>query len=102
MINFVDSHCHLYYEPFVNNLNKTILESKKNYVSKFLSISVDYKTSKKNIELSNKYNDIFCTIGIHPNNTDIAFDDFEQVKSLYKNNKNNIIGIGEAGIDLYR
>lgn len=102
MINFVDSHCHLYYEPFVDNLNKTILESKKNNVSKFLSISVDYKTSKKNIELSNKYNDIFCTIGIHPNNTDIAFDDFEQVKSLYKNNKSNIIGIGEAGIDLYR
>ena len=45
-----------------------IEESKSNNVSSFLSISVDLKTSLKNIEISSKFDEIFCTIGLHPNN----------------------------------
>ena len=48
----VDSHCHLYYEPYIKDLQKTIDESKSKNVKRFLSISVDLKTSLKNIKIS--------------------------------------------------
>tara|TARA_Y100001958_G_C21181273_1_gene511092 strand:- start:247 stop:1032 length:786 start_codon:yes stop_codon:yes gene_type:complete len=97
----VDSHCHLYYEPFINNLKKTIDECKSNNVKRFLSISVDFETSLKNIEISKKFNEIYCTVGLHPNNVLNGRKDLNKILNLYSTNT-KIIGIGEAGIDLYR
>tara|TARA_B100000963_G_scaffold305230_1_gene279356 strand:- start:4030 stop:4815 length:786 start_codon:yes stop_codon:yes gene_type:complete len=97
----VDSHCHLYYEPFVNNLKKTIDECKSKNVKQFLSISVNFDTSLKNIEISKKFNEIFCTIGLHPNNVLDGQKDLDKILNLYSSNS-KIIGIGEAGIDLFR
>ena len=58
MSSLIDSHCHLYYEPYINNIQGTIDECKKNNIHKLLSIGVDLSTSKKNIELAQKYNEI--------------------------------------------
>lgn len=100
-MHITDSHCHLYYEPYINNLKEMIRESKSNNVSSFLSISVDLKTSLKNIEISSKYDEIFCTIGLHPNNVCKNFQNLDKILDLYKP-CSKILGIGEAGIDLYR
>ena len=101
MSSLVDSHCHLYYDPYINDIQATINECKKNNINKFLTISVNIKTSKINIELAEKYEEIYCTIGIHPNNAVNCYDEFKQTMSLFKKNK-KIIGIGEAGLDFYR
>ena len=69
MSSLVDSHCHLYYEPYINDIQGTINECKKYNINKLLTIGVDIATSKKNIELAKKYSEIYCTIGIHPNST---------------------------------
>ena len=97
----VDSHCHLYYEPFINNLNKTINECKSKNVRRFLSISVDLKTSLKNIEISKKFSEIYCTVGLHPNNVFNGQKDLDKILNLYSSDT-KIIGIGEAGVDLFR
>ena len=102
MTNLVDSHCHLYYEPYVNDIQKTIDECKKNNINKLLSIGVDIDTSKKNIDLAEKYDEIYCTIGIHPNSTSKSKkkDLFELEKLIDSSDK--IIGIGETGLDYNR
>ena len=64
----VDSHCHLYYEPFASNLKKTIDECRSKDVNRLLSISVNYETSLKNIKIVSEFEEIFCTIGLHPIN----------------------------------
>ena len=97
----VDSHCHLYYEPYINNLQKTIDECKSKNVRRFLSISVDLETSLKNIKISEKFNEIFCTVGLHPNNVLSGHNDLDKILNLYIPNT-KIVGIGEAGIDLFR
>lgn len=102
MNSLIDSHCHLYYEPFVNNIERTLKDCKKNNVTKLLSISVNLITSKKNTELSKKFNEIFCTIGIHPNETEKSrIDDIHDLEFLYKSNK-KILAIGEIGLDFFR
>lgn len=102
MIDIIDSHCHLYYEPFISNIQTAIDECKKNNVNKLLTIGVDVKTSIKNIELANNHNEIFCTIGIHPNSTnDIDKSEIKKLENLIQQSK-KIIGIGEIGLDYFR
>ncbi len=97
----VDSHCHLYYEPFINDLKKTINECRSKDVKRLLTISVDYETSLKNIEISSEFDEIFCTIGLHPNNVVHNENSLNKILDLYIPNS-KIVGVGEAGIDLYR
>ena len=102
MNNLIDSHCHLYYEPYINDIQGTINDCKKYNISKLLSIGVDLPTSKINIELAEKYKEIYCTVGIHPNSTTIANKNhIEELQSLISLSK-KIIGIGETGLDYYR
>jgi TatD DNase family protein len=100
-MNLVDSHCHLYYEPYILDLKNTINECKKENVNTLLSIGVDYDTSKKNIEISNQFKEIYCTIGLHPNNVKNKKKEIEEIFLLLKESK-KIVGIGECGLDLYR
>ena len=101
-MNFVDSHCHLYYEPYVSNLNNIINKCQKKKINKLLTISVDSKTSKKNVEIAEKFNEIFCSIGIHPSHVlRSTQSDIEEIKNLFQLN-NKIIAIGEIGLDLFR
>jgi TatD DNase family protein len=102
MSSLVDSHCHLYYEPYINDIKGTINECKKNNVTKLLTIGVDIETSKKNIEIANDYREIYCTIGIHPNSTTVAKkEDLLELSAMIKTS-NKIIGLGETGLDYYR
>lgn len=101
-MSLIDSHCHLYFEPFISDIESTLNECKKNKIDLLLSIGIDLKTSRQNIELANKYSDIFCSIGVHPNevsriNSDVIID----LKNLYKTS-NKILAIGEIGLDYYR
>ena len=99
MNSLVDTHCHLYYEPYINDLKKTIDECKNNGIELLLSIGVDYDTSLKNIEISTNYPEIYCTIGLHPCYANV--ENLKKILSLYEPNS-KIIGIGEAGIDFFR
>lgn len=99
---FIDSHCHLYYEPYINDIKGTLDICKKHNVKKLLSIGVNLETSIKNIELSNLYNEIYCTIGVHPNEVaHINERNILELKNLYKNSK-KILAIGEIGLDFFR
>ena len=99
-MNLTDSHCHLYYEPMLNNYEFIIQKSKEKNINRFLTIGIDIKTSRINSEISTKYNEIFATVGLHPNNLNETFNEKDYCKLI--NNNKKIIGIGETGLDYYR
>jgi len=98
---FVDSHCHLTYEPLFSNIDDVISHCATNDVNKLLTISTDLKTSKDSILIADKHKNVFCTIGIHPNCTEIEFSKFNDLKIISKQS-NKIVGIGETGLDYYK
>jgi len=98
---FIDSHCHLTYEPLSNNLDNVIKDCKINKVDKLLTISTDLITSKNSILISKKYKNVFCAIGIHPNSTKSEFLKFDEIVSISKESK-KIIAIGETGLDYFK
>ena len=96
-----DSHAHYDDEKFDLDRDNIIQELHTLGVEKIVSAGYSLEGSKKAIELSNKYDYIYATCGISPNDIEgISIEDLGQVYSLAKNNK-KVVAIGEIGLDYY-
>lgn len=93
----IDTHAHLNIEEYNEDIDDVIFRAKKKGVNQILVIGMDYKTSKRAIELSKRYDNIFATVGIHPGYVDES--NLEQLLPLYKEKK--VIAVGEIGLDYY-
>jgi len=65
----IDSHCHLDYEPLVDNIDQVLLNAKKNNIENLLTIGTSLESSAKVIDIVNKYPNVYGAVGIHPNST---------------------------------
>ncbi len=97
----IDSHCHLDYEPMYSDLDSVIKRAKESNVRFILTISVSDKKYNNILNITQKFNNVYGTYGIHPHeaknhnqiNKDIIL---ERIKV-----SNKIIGIGETGLDFF-
>lgn len=99
-----DSHSHLNDEKFDNDRDKVIEEIYNSGVTNFITAGYDVESSKKAIEIANKYDFIYTTSGISPNdipqNEEELWKQLEEIKDLAKKYK-KVIAIGEIGLDYY-
>lgn len=90
----IDTHCHLSIDE---NLEKKINKMKNDII---IVSGYNYESNKLAIDLSNKYNNIYATIGIHPEELN-SFTK-ESITFIEKNIKNKkVVGIGEIGLDYH-
>ena len=96
----IDSHCHLDYEPLIENIDQVLLNAKNNNITNLLTIGTDLESSKKVLEIVGKYPAVYGAIGIHPNSTTGNLEKLNEILSLKKKNK-KIIAFGETGLDYF-
>jgi len=96
----IDSHCHLDYEPLVNNIDQVLLNAKKNNISQLLTIGTSLESSKKVLEIVEKYENIYGAIGIHPNSITNNLNNLNDLIDIKKKSK-KIIAFGETGLDYF-
>ena len=91
----IDTHCHLSKEDYPN------LDEIVNEMDGYIIISgCNDETNREVIEIVNKYDKVFGTLGIHPEEIDkITNDSFKFIEDNLNNPK--IVGIGEIGLDYY-
>jgi len=65
-------------------------------------VGTDLETSKQGIELAQKHNGIWATVGLHPNDVDQqpTTHNLQQYGELLKESK--VVAVGEVGLDYYR
>ena len=104
MTNIVDSHCHLDFKDFNNDLETVVYNAKKAKVKHMLSISVNLEDFEKVYKVASTFDNIYCTTGIHPNNVPSNSKSmnllFERLSLNLK--KKKVIGVGETGLDFYK
>ena len=97
----VDSHCHLDYSSLYNQLDDVIKRAEYNQVKYLLTICTTLKSFEIIKLITDKYENIYGTFGIHPHET----KKFVHVDKTFilnsKKDNNKIIGIGETGLDFY-
>jgi len=94
----IDSHAHL---DFPQYREKIIRDGFDNGLEAVVNIGVDLETSRKSIELAEKYGGIYATVGVHPHDSGNVPDDYlKQLEALASYKK--AVAIGEIGLDYYR
>ena len=97
---FIDTHAHLFYPNFKDDLNEVLNRAKENGIDNILIPSTDIATSKEVIELTGKYDFIYGAVGVHPHDSkDWDTSWIKEIKELAANVK--IKAIGEIGLDYY-
>lgn len=103
-MKFFDSHAHLDDEKFNEDREELIEEIKKSGIDKFISAGYSLEGSKKGIELANKYDFIYTTSGISPNDIPQTEEElWKTLKEIEKMAQENqkVVAIGEIGLDYY-
>ena len=106
-MEFFDSHAHLDDTRFDEDRETLIEEIKKADITKFVSAGYSIEGSKKGVELSKKYEYIYTTCGISPNDIpqteEELWKDIEKIRDLVQENikDKKVVAIGEIGLDYY-
>lgn len=103
-MKLIDSHCHLDDEKFDEDREEIIESLKKADIEKVISAGYSLEGSEKAVELSNKYDFIYSTCGISPNDIPQTEQELwimlEKIEDLVKKNS-KVVAIGEIGLDYY-
>ena len=96
---FVDTHCHLFKE-YYENIDDIISRCKENNVKKIIVSGVDKKSNIEVLELVNKYDMVYGTLGFHPTELkDFCYRDIDWLEEHINDNK--IVAVGEIGLDYH-
>ena len=99
-MNIVDVHCHYTYKNFQKDLDKTIKKMEKAGVKKVITNGLNPKDNKEVLKLASKYKIVEAAIGIYPTEAGSMSDkELKEILNQIEENKNNIIAIGEVGLD---
>lgn len=94
-----DSHCHPQFSQYEKDREEMLKRAKDAGVF-MICVGTDYETSKQGIELAQRNEGMWATVGLHPNdNLDEHYDSLIYHKLLreYK-----VVAMGEIGLDYYR
>lgn len=78
-----------------------VKESLRENVKFIINVGSSLEGSKKSLEYSRLYNNVFASVGVHPHDAkDLKNEDLAALESLVKSEK--VVAIGETGFDYFR
>ena len=97
---FIDIHAHINDSKLIDDVDNVIDRANKAGVKYIVNATCDVKSIKETLELAKKYENVYATLGIHPQ---AIFEYDDEIEELIYSNKNNqkVIGIGEIGLDYH-
>lgn len=101
MPEFFDTHAHLDYPDYANDIAEVIARAKAAGIVKIICIGTDLESSRRAIQLAEKFENVFAAIGWHPSNAHEAPADIRApLRALAVHPK--VVAIGETGLDYHR
>jgi TatD DNase family protein len=96
----IDTHAHLDYPDFAADFDAVLNRANEAGVTRIITIGTSVESSRRAIELAEKYPNIYAAIGVHPT---FALESNEDVitplRELAKSPR--VVAIGEAGLDYH-
>ena len=101
-INLIDSHCHLIFENFLDDIEEVACRWRSKGVKKLLHACVDLSDIPKMKKISNRFSEIYYSVGLHPLDANKWDSNSEYILRKAIENDNKIVAIGEMGLDLFK
>lgn len=99
----VDSHCHLDrldLAPYDGDFSRFVAATHQAGVESMLCVSIDLESYPAMLDLVDDHDEIFVSVGVHPNDRDRHEPEPEELAELARHPKN--VAIGETGLDYFR
>jgi len=99
-VTLVDSHCHLDFADFADELDDVVGRAHEAGVSVMQTICTRITKFDEVLALARRYDGIYCSVGIHPHN--VADEPAIEIADLVARSVDDkVIGIGETGLDYH-
>jgi TatD DNase family protein len=103
---WVDAHCHLQLEPSRHgesvDPDVLVAAARDAGVDWMVCVGTDLATSREAVALASRYDDVYATVGLHPHEASQLDEEWDELVALARGGRDaRIVGIGEAGFDLY-
>lgn len=100
VVNLVDSHCHLDFPELNAQFPELLAEMAKQGVVAAVCVGVCFESQGAVLDLAEKHQNLWATVGVHPDYQDCHEPDVGELVALATHQK--VIAIGETGLDYYR
>jgi TatD DNase family protein len=95
-----ETHAHLDYPEFAPDFDDVLRRAGEAGVTRILTIGTSVESSRRAIELAERYPNIYAVIGVHPTYVEEAGDDvIDPLRDLAKSPR--VVAIGETGLDYH-
>src|ERR1700746_2824783 len=97
----IDTHAHLDFPEFAEDLDDILLRAKQVSVERIITIGRTLQSSRKAIQLAERYPQIYASVGIHPNSVSQESEDFlSELEEMVKHPR--VVAVGQTCLDYYR
>lgn len=96
----VDSHCHLDFPDFANDLDGIVDRARAQGVGRMVTISTRVRELPKLLAIAEHFDEVFCSVGTHPHNAHEELD-IGTADLVTKTAHRKVVAIGEAGLDYF-
>jgi TatD DNase family protein len=96
----VDSHCHLDFPDFSEELDAVVARATAAGIGRIVSISTRVRRADHLIAIAERFSDVFCSIGTHPHQAqeEIGISAADLVAHALHE---KVVAVGEAGLDYH-
>lgn len=96
--NYVDAHCHIQFGQYSDDRAELVQRMLEEGIAGIV-VGVDGESSEKAIELAEKHEHLFASVGLHPNSVGLELFDKARYRKLATHQK--VVAIGECGLDFF-
>ena len=96
----IETHAHLDYPDFAPDFDDVLQRATETGVTRILTIGTSIESSRRAVELAEKYPNVYAVVGVHPSFADEAQEDvITPLRDLGKHER--VVAFGETGLDYH-
>ena len=92
----VDCHAHL---DLLDDVDAALAASRKAGVQRLIAVGINLPSSRRAVDFSSRYEEVFASIGVHPHDASTVDDDTISELIKLAANSEKVVAIGETGLD---
>ncbi len=96
---YVDAHCHIQFDQYKED-QEALTERMRAEGVVGIVVGCDLESSQKAVVLAEKYEHLYASVGLHPNQERHEKYEIERHQTLAESSK--VVAIGECGLDYFR
>lgn len=98
---FTDTHAHLDFPDFAPDIEAVLRRAAEAGVHRVITIGCDAESSRRAVNLAERFPGVWAAVGWHPNHVGSAPDDVRPLLEPLLDHP-RVVAVGECGIDHYR